>query len=283
MSVFLVRHRFPARTERFASAEIRATGPVECPSFPKPCLRIPGETGNENALAFQYGPCRHGDVCGRGLLAADCGIMKPSIVPGGQYQGFDGARHDVTQQTNAANTASDTGATSLCGQSRIKTQTLRIDRLRTVDCQRRRVLALAGDFPRLWNDPATPQRERKRMARPLIEDVTLTEAARSLGVRLRGPTAHLDAEPSPFPAPQDHRRARQAVERSHHRRGRNDPQPARPPNRTRPRLRSDVGQAGPDQRRSQVPPRSAARMRAVDGPGSRRPTRGIRRHGTRMA
>ena len=54
------------------------------------------------------------------------------------------------------------------------------------DGQRRRILALAGDFPRLWNDPATPHRERKRMARLLIEDVTLTKATRSLGVRLRG-------------------------------------------------------------------------------------------------
>lgn len=41
MSFFLVRRGFPARTERFASAEIRATGAVGCPSFPKPCLRIP--------------------------------------------------------------------------------------------------------------------------------------------------------------------------------------------------------------------------------------------------
>ena len=54
------------------------------------------------------------------------------------------------------------------------------------DEQRQRILALASDFPRLWNDPATPHRERKRMARLLIEDVTITKATRSLGVRLRG-------------------------------------------------------------------------------------------------
>ena len=54
------------------------------------------------------------------------------------------------------------------------------------DAQRERILALASDFPRLWNDPATPHRERKRMARLLIEDVTLTKATRSLEVRLRG-------------------------------------------------------------------------------------------------
>jgi len=54
------------------------------------------------------------------------------------------------------------------------------------DGQRERILALASDFPRLWNDPATPHRERKRMAWLLIEDVTITKATRSLGVRLRG-------------------------------------------------------------------------------------------------
>jgi hypothetical protein len=34
-----------------------------------------------------------------------------------------------------------------------------------------RVRALATDFPKLWSDPATPARERKRIARLLIEDV----------------------------------------------------------------------------------------------------------------
>ena len=35
------------------------------------------------------------------------------------------------------------------------------------------VLALAHDFPKLWQDPRTPDRERKRMVRLMIEDVTL--------------------------------------------------------------------------------------------------------------
>jgi len=39
--------------------------------------------------------------------------------------------------------------------------------------QKAQVLALASDFPRLWVDPKTPARERKRMARLLLEDVTL--------------------------------------------------------------------------------------------------------------
>jgi len=43
--------------------------------------------------------------------------------------------------------------------------------------QRANILALAQDFPRLWNDPRTPDRERKRMVRLLIADVTLLKGA----------------------------------------------------------------------------------------------------------
>lgn len=39
--------------------------------------------------------------------------------------------------------------------------------------QRREIEALAGDLPRVWSDPRTSCRERKRMIRLLIEDVTL--------------------------------------------------------------------------------------------------------------
>lgn len=63
--------------------------------------------------------------------------------------------------------------------------------------QRRQILALATDFPRLWNDPRTPHRERKRMARLLIEDVTLTRSrVLAVGVRLRGgATRQLTVQP----------------------------------------------------------------------------------------
>ncbi len=64
------------------------------------------------------------------------------------------------------------------------------------DAQRNQILALATDFPRLWNDPKTPQRERKRMVRLLIEDVTLTKGeAITMGVRLRGGATRILALP----------------------------------------------------------------------------------------
>jgi DNA invertase Pin-like site-specific DNA recombinase len=45
------------------------------------------------------------------------------------------------------------------------------------DQQRASIMALAQDFPRLWNDSRTPDRERKRMVRLLIADVTLLKGA----------------------------------------------------------------------------------------------------------
>jgi hypothetical protein len=42
--------------------------------------------------------------------------------------------------------------------------------------QQKEVLKLAKDFPRLWKNPRTPVREKKRMIRFLIEDVTMTRA-----------------------------------------------------------------------------------------------------------
>jgi hypothetical protein len=52
---------------------------------------------------------------------------------------------------------------------------------------KQRIRQLASDFPKLWNDPATPARERKRIARLLIEDVTLTKTDKvHLHVRFRG-------------------------------------------------------------------------------------------------
>lgn len=53
--------------------------------------------------------------------------------------------------------------------------------------QKARIRSLATDFPRLWSDPSAPQRERKRMARLIIEDVTINKTDKiRLDVRFRG-------------------------------------------------------------------------------------------------
>ena len=56
----------------------------------------------------------------------------------------------------------------------------------TEECKQR-IRSLATDFPALWSNQDTPQRERKRMVRLLIEDVTLVKTGQiHLHVRLRG-------------------------------------------------------------------------------------------------
>ena len=74
------------------------------------------------------------------------------------------------------------------------------------DESRERVLGLATDFSRLWRDPATPARERKRMARLLIEDVTLLKADDLVvHVRFRGGATRSLRLPRPLPAADLHK------------------------------------------------------------------------------
>mgnify|MGYP001601644357 FL=1 len=62
-------------------------------------------------------------------------------------------------------------------------------------------MALATDFPRLWEDPNTPQRERKRMARLLIEDVTLIKGDTiAVHIRFKGGATKSLTLPRPLPA-----------------------------------------------------------------------------------
>ncbi len=55
------------------------------------------------------------------------------------------------------------------------------------EARKTQIRQLASDFPALWSDPATPARERKRITRLLIEDVTLNKTDQlHLHVRFRG-------------------------------------------------------------------------------------------------
>ena len=61
------------------------------------------------------------------------------------------------------------------------------DNTQVSEDHRNKILNLSADFPRLWHDPGTPNRERKRMVRLLIEDVTIRkEQEILLQVRFRG-------------------------------------------------------------------------------------------------
>jgi DNA invertase Pin-like site-specific DNA recombinase/DNA-binding transcriptional MerR regulator len=81
--------------------------------------------------------------------------------------------------------------------------------------QQARVLALAEDFPALWNDPATPMRERKRLLRLLITDVTLTrgdDGATCCQVRFTGGQHHTLTLPRPLTAAEQHTTSPATVE-----------------------------------------------------------------------
>jgi hypothetical protein len=53
--------------------------------------------------------------------------------------------------------------------------------------QKARIHQLVTDLPGIWNDPATPARERKRIARLLLTDVTVTRTPDQITAHLRLP------------------------------------------------------------------------------------------------
>lgn len=67
---------------------------------------------------------------------------------------------------------------------------MREDQIVINDAVRERLVAMTTDFGRLWADPSTPNRERKRMLAYLIEDATLVketdEAISRVHIRFRG-------------------------------------------------------------------------------------------------
>ena len=70
--------------------------------------------------------------------------------------------------------------------------------------QKAQILALAEDFPRLWKDAGTSDRDRKRMARLILEDVTLTMGGTliSAQVRFKGGATRVLSVTAPPAAPQ---------------------------------------------------------------------------------
>jgi DNA invertase Pin-like site-specific DNA recombinase len=75
------------------------------------------------------------------------------------------------------------------------------DRKALDEAQKARVASLASDFPRLWKDPQTPDREKKRMVRLLLEDITLVKRDQiSVHVRFRGGASNSFSLPLPVGA-----------------------------------------------------------------------------------
>src|SRR6516165_523205 len=72
------------------------------------------------------------------------------------------------------------------------------DRVAIDEELRTRLHTLATDFPHLWHDPHTPDRERKRLVRLLVEDVTLIKRDQ-LHILVRFPGGAIKTIQLPFP------------------------------------------------------------------------------------
>lgn len=71
---------------------------------------------------------------------------------------------------------------------------------------RQKVLQLATDFPALWRDPNTPDQQRKRMIRLLINDITLAKGDDLVAqVRFKGGATRTLHLPAPLHASEAHR------------------------------------------------------------------------------
>jgi len=67
---------------------------------------------------------------------------------------------------------------------------------------REQITGLVADLPRVWHDPRTPARERKRILRLLIEDVTLVrDEVIRMSIRWKGGATAVIERPLPLAAP----------------------------------------------------------------------------------
>lgn len=65
------------------------------------------------------------------------------------------------------------------------------------------VLKLAEDFPKLWEDPKTSNKDKKRMIRHIVEDVTLLKTSEiTMNIRFRGGATKTISIPKPLSAGQ---------------------------------------------------------------------------------
>ena len=152
------------------------------------------------------------------------------------------------------------------------------------DAQKRRIGQLADDLPAIWNDPATPARERKRIARLLLSDVTVTRTRDTITAhaRLTGGQHHTLTLPVPKNAAQH-----AAPIRRHRHRDRPAPGPPHPrrdrrhPQRPRPHQRRTTTVPRPDHPQHPrhlpaAPPRGPApRSRPRPAPADGRPARRV--------
>ena len=120
----------------------------------------------------------HADLARRRYLAVD---PANRLVAGTLEAGWNTALRALTDAQEARDTARQQHTSQL------------------TDAQQARISQLVTDLPAIWNDPATPMRERKRIARLLLTDVTVTRTSDTITahVRLAGGQHHALTLPVP--------------------------------------------------------------------------------------
>ncbi len=106
----------------------------------------------------------HADLARRRYLAVD---PANRLVAGTLEAGWNTALRALT----SAQEAYDTARQQHTGQ--------------LTSAQKTRISQLVTDLPGIWNDPATPMRERKRIARLLLTDVTVTRTSDTITAHVR--------------------------------------------------------------------------------------------------
>jgi len=88
----------------------------------------------------------------------------------------------------------------------------KVDRMVLDNEQRSRILSLATDFPRLWRDTKVGDREKKRMVRLLLEDVTLVrDRGISVHIRFKGGVVKSLSLPAPMSGGQLRKTSKEVV------------------------------------------------------------------------
>jgi len=82
-------------------------------------------------------------------------------------------------------------------------QKCQADRIIFDEKNKEKIMSLAGNFPKLWQDPKTSDQDRKRMVRLLIEDVALIKSKDIIAhIRFKGGVTRTLTLPRPLPASQ---------------------------------------------------------------------------------
>ncbi|MGO9150623.1 MAG: recombinase family protein [Acidimicrobiales bacterium] len=207
---------------------------------------VPDYSCQSKGIATGTAPCQ--SVCGSGVDEAVAELMLKELSPLGieaalevsaelvkRAKEADHVRAAVVERANYAAEAARRRYLAVDPSNRLVASTLEADwnhKLRELadaqddyeraargdailpnDEQQERIRALASDLPALWHDPATPMRERKRLIRLLVTDVTLlkTDGRITAQVRLPGGACRTLDVPRPKRAWEGHATSKEVL------------------------------------------------------------------------